>query len=587
MRTPSLQYLYLQKPVTIVIIIAAIAVLPFIGLGSFSTKGEPREASVAVSMLQTGNWILPHAYADEFAYKPPLYHWLVAIFSLPQGYVSEFTARLPSALAYILLAGFTLLFFGERTKFQEAFIAVLLLITCFEIHRAGLAARVDMLSSMLTVLSLYALYRWEEHRELKGIPLSISILLGCSILSKGPVGVVLPLFAFGVYLLIMKKYSLLILCKTLLYVGISSLFIPLLWYVAAWKQGGDNFMSIMLAENFGRFLHIDNPALAYDLGHRNGVWYHPVMLLAGFIPWTLLALFSLGGIRYRMPQGRIPDLVRNAWAQIRSLEKVKLFSLVAAVCILIFYSIPTSKRSVYLMPAYPFVALLLADYLLRIASCRKVLYRIFAGFLACIAFIFYIVIGAAMSGRLDIFGFAQKYCSLNASSQNEIAALSQGLATPGCLALVILFTGLAALISVLYHICKKNNLKLLYAAIALTLAINFAIDGIIMRSIQNGVSAKSFADQITQHYPLNDTNTFVVNDLREYGNLYGLNFYMKNILRNFETAQPYDGYFLVAERDANKVTTRYAADYTFSPLASSTWISDAKGRIFLYRFEKK
>ena len=76
MRTPTLQYLYLQKPITMVIVICIISVLPWIGLGDFSTKGEPREAAVAVSMLETGNWVLPQVYANEFAYKPPLAHSL-------------------------------------------------------------------------------------------------------------------------------------------------------------------------------------------------------------------------------------------------------------------------------------------------------------------------------------------------------------------------------------------------------------------------------------------------------------------------------------------------------------------------------
>ena len=134
MRTPTLQYLYLQKPVTMVIIICIISVLPWIGLGDFSTKGEPREASVAISMLESGNWVLPQVYANEFAYKPPMAHWLMAAFSYPQGYVSEFTARLPSALAFICLMGCTLVFFGRRIKFQQAFIATLLLLTLSLIH---------------------------------------------------------------------------------------------------------------------------------------------------------------------------------------------------------------------------------------------------------------------------------------------------------------------------------------------------------------------------------------------------------------------------------------------------------------------
>ena len=114
MRTPTLQYLYLQKPVTMMVVICIISVLPWIGLGDFSTKGEPREAAVAISMLETGNWVLPQSYANEFAFKPPMAHWLMAAFSYPQGYVSEFTSRLPSALAFITLIGFVLVFFGKR-----------------------------------------------------------------------------------------------------------------------------------------------------------------------------------------------------------------------------------------------------------------------------------------------------------------------------------------------------------------------------------------------------------------------------------------------------------------------------------------
>ena len=52
-----------------VIVICIISVLPWIGLGDFSTKGEPREAAVAVSMLETGNWVLPQVYANEFAHS--------------------------------------------------------------------------------------------------------------------------------------------------------------------------------------------------------------------------------------------------------------------------------------------------------------------------------------------------------------------------------------------------------------------------------------------------------------------------------------------------------------------------------------
>lgn len=40
-------------------IICCLALLPFLGLADFNTKGEPREAVVAFSILGQENWILP------------------------------------------------------------------------------------------------------------------------------------------------------------------------------------------------------------------------------------------------------------------------------------------------------------------------------------------------------------------------------------------------------------------------------------------------------------------------------------------------------------------------------------------------
>ena len=87
-----------------------------------------------------------------------------------------------------------------------------------------------------------------------------------------------------------------------LYAGISSIFLPLLWYVAAWKQGGDTFLNVMLAENFGRFFHLSTPDIHYNLGHENGVWYNFMTLAAGFVPWTIFFFFLF--IRIKTAQTR-------------------------------------------------------------------------------------------------------------------------------------------------------------------------------------------------------------------------------------------------------------------------------------------
>ena len=587
MRTPTLQYLYLQKPITLVVFICIISVLPWIGIGDFSTKGEPREASIAISMIETGNWILPQAYADEFAYKPPLSHWMMAAFSYPQGHVSEFTSRLPSALAFVVLVSFMLVFFGRRARFQQAFIASLLLITCIEIHRAAMTTRVDMLLTTFIVIGLIQLFRWEEHLELKGIPLGIPLILGCATLTKGPVGIILPLFVFGVYLLILGKYSFIRIFKALLYAGISSIFLPFLWYIAAWKQGGDDFLNVVLAENFGRFFNTSTPEINYELGHENGVFYNFLTLITGFMPWTILFVFSLFGMKIHKPEKSLKEILTDTWIKIRSMEKVKLFSLVAIVCVIFFYSIPASKRSVYLMPAYPFIAFFLAQYALYITEYRTKATRVFAAFLVSVTSLIVIASGLIMAGVINLDTIAAQYTDRE-STLYTVSLINNTLSHPSTLTLVIMGLLLITLSVVFYQMARKINIKILYATIGLAFMLNVLIDGVFMHSIREGSSCKSFATQIMKEYPIDKTNVYVMNNLLEYKNMYGLNYYMGNIFHDFADNQPEKGYFLACEKNVEAIINKYGDKYTFTKLTSTENIPDeVDQKIILFNFIRK
>ena len=93
------------------------------------------------------------------------------------------------------------------------------------------------------------------------------------------------------------------------------------------------------------------------------------------------------------------------------MEKEKLFSLVALVCIIFFYSIPSSKRSVYLMPAYPFIAIFLAQYTLYITEYRTKVTRVFAAFMASITAVVMIAVALTMAGAIDPVKIASQYTS--------------------------------------------------------------------------------------------------------------------------------------------------------------------------------
>ncbi len=50
------------------------------GLGSVEIKGEEgRRILPALTMLETGNWIVPHIGGEPYLRKPPLINWATAL----------------------------------------------------------------------------------------------------------------------------------------------------------------------------------------------------------------------------------------------------------------------------------------------------------------------------------------------------------------------------------------------------------------------------------------------------------------------------------------------------------------------------
>ncbi len=75
----------------------------FSGLGALGLVGpdEPRYAAIARAMAETHDWVTPRLWGTPWFEKPVLYYWTAGIAMRIFG-VSEFAARLPSALAALL-----------------------------------------------------------------------------------------------------------------------------------------------------------------------------------------------------------------------------------------------------------------------------------------------------------------------------------------------------------------------------------------------------------------------------------------------------------------------------------------------------
>lgn len=81
--------------------------------------------------------------------------------------------------------------------------------------------------------------------------------------------------------------------------------------------------------------------------------YNFVTLFAGYVPWTLLVVLSLFSLTYHKFNIQPAAWWKRFTAWIKNMDPVDLFSFTSIVVIFVFYCIPQSKRSVYLMPIYP------------------------------------------------------------------------------------------------------------------------------------------------------------------------------------------------------------------------------------------
>ncbi len=169
---------------------------------------------------------------------------------------------------------------------QTSLIAAILTLTSFEVHRAGVNCRVDMVNTALMVGAMYLLYRWWEKGKNQLPWLAILCMSGAT-LTKGPVGIILPCFVMGVFMLTQRENFWGIVWRMAL-TAVLSLIIPFCWYYAAYLQGGDEFLRLVKEENIDRFM--GKMASNCTRTRRGTTCSHSLRV---GLPYTLLLLFSL------------------------------------------------------------------------------------------------------------------------------------------------------------------------------------------------------------------------------------------------------------------------------------------------------
>jgi 4-amino-4-deoxy-L-arabinose transferase-like glycosyltransferase len=315
-----------------------------LGAAALFEPDEGRNAERAREILELDNWLIPHENFLPALDKPVFLYWLIAISYKVFG-ISEWSARLPSALAALGCLFVLYRFARIHWGLWEALWAVLVLATGVEFFMFSRLVIFDMTLTFFTTIALcefYSAAQTEDKNIRRRHCLLMYSAMALATLLKGPIGVMIPGMVFFFYLLLTRKWRLLsqmdMVIGALVFIAIVA---P--WYVWAEARNPGYLRYFLLEENYFRFL---TPHF-----RRTKIWYYYFLVVgAGFAPWSVLIPFVVNDLRKKAMDDR------------------NLYLILWIVVPFVFFTLSNSKLPHYILPIFPALAILTAKTLMAIVG---------------------------------------------------------------------------------------------------------------------------------------------------------------------------------------------------------------------------
>jgi 4-amino-4-deoxy-L-arabinose transferase-like glycosyltransferase len=350
----------------------AVLCLPNLGAPGLWDIDEGNNTTCSLAMHESGNWVVP-TFNNHLRFdKPALLYWLQLAAYRAFG-VNEFAARFPSALAALvaLLATYELgrRAFRARVGLLAGVIAASTVGFCAAAHFANPDAVLNACTA-LTLLLFFCGYR----RGGGWWSLATGVTTGLGVLAKGPVGLVLPSVVLVVFLVWERQLRRLWDWRML--GGVAAfLVVAAPWYVwVSLETKGHWLQEFLFTHNVGRFSStMEN--------HGGPLFYYVLLLLAGFLPWSIFlglagwdAMRQLGPMRSEDRCGGRRSFLRTVWGACRPrrADSPRQSAVRFFVCwfgvYFVFFSLSGTKLPNYILPLYPAAAVLTARVLDRYGS---------------------------------------------------------------------------------------------------------------------------------------------------------------------------------------------------------------------------
>jgi 4-amino-4-deoxy-L-arabinose transferase-like glycosyltransferase len=257
-------------------------------------------------------------------------------------------------------------FFGKKVLARKfgLIAALTLLSSAFFL----ILAHVAILDMVLTVFMTCAIYcgfltHFCKEQNKKYFWLLFYAFMGLGFLAKGLLALAIPLVIIFIYNLVTKTLKDMFNPVNLILGVIIFLALTMPWHMAMYQKYGYYFIrEYFLIHHFGRFMGSE-----YIGRERPLLYFVPVFLL-GFMPWTFIFIsYIIGGIKklvakYKATQGKLKDKLAALLDSKTNDQKVLLFSSISFIVIFLVFSTSSTKLPTYILPVFPFAALLMGYF---------------------------------------------------------------------------------------------------------------------------------------------------------------------------------------------------------------------------------
>lgn len=341
-----------ERELVYLLLVAALVLAAGIGLRDPWPADEPRFALIARDMVDSGNWLIPLVGGVVYPDKPPLFFWIVAVFySLTDSLKVAFL--LPGFVAGLvtlwLTADLGRRLWGTTAGLWSA--AALLATVQFPLQMKS--GQIDGLLCLWTTLGLYGMCRhlllgpdWPWY-TLAGVA------AGLGVMTKG-VGFLpyLVLIPFGLARLRgWNTPELRAADWRWLLAPVASLLVVGAWLVPMLLASAGNPELAAYRDNL--LFHQTITRYANSWGHIKPPWY----FVTNVIPLLWLPAAAA-----------LPWLVPAWWRDLKQRDVATLLLGGWALLVVLFFSLSMGKRSLYIFPALPAVALLVGRHAGRLTE---------------------------------------------------------------------------------------------------------------------------------------------------------------------------------------------------------------------------